>query len=144
MKKSALLLAFSVAASFGNMKAQTSWDFSSSAWPVIAGETSSVVKNNLGLVPGPATVVNFAQVEANNATFSDGYSGTKRFKLNGGGYTSTGTNTTPTQRYIVLRSTVILKSTFGIKTAVAEIVLYTSEPELLFCPQKLTPTPQML
>lgn len=103
MKKSVLLLAFSVAASFGNMKAQTSWDFSSSAWPVIAGETSSVVKNNLGLVPGPATVVNFAQVEANNATFSDGYSGTKRFKLNGGGYTSTGSNTTPTQRYIVLK-----------------------------------------
>ena len=103
MKKSLLLLAFSVVASVHSFKAQTAWDFSSAAWPVIAGETAPIVKNNLGLVPGPATVVNFAQVEANNATFSDGYSATKRFKLNGGGYTSTGTNTTPTQRYIVLK-----------------------------------------
>ena len=103
MKKSLLLLAFSVVASVSNLKAQTTWDFSSAAWPVTAGETTAVVKNNLGLVPGPATVVNFAQIEANTATFSDGYSATKRFKLNGGGYTSTGTNTTPTQRYIVLK-----------------------------------------
>ena len=103
MKKSLLLLAFAVVATVGNVKAQTTWDFSSSAWPVIAGETSAVVKNNLGLVPGPATVVNFAQIEANSANFPDGYSATKRFKLNGGGYTSTGVNTTPTQRYIVIK-----------------------------------------
>ncbi|MCD9855411.1 T9SS type A sorting domain-containing protein [Epilithonimonas sp. JDS] len=103
MKKSLLLLAFSVVASVNSFKAQTTFDFSSAAWPVTAGETTAVVKNNLGLVPGPATVVNFAQVEANTANFSDGYSASKRFKLNGGGYTSTGTNTTPTQRYVVLK-----------------------------------------
>lgn len=104
MKKSLLLLAFSVVASVNSFKAQTTWDFSSAAWPVIAGETTTTVKNNLGLVPGPATVVNFAQVEANTATFSDGYSATKRFKLNGGGYTSTGVNSTPTQRHIIYKT----------------------------------------
>lgn len=103
MKKSLLLLAFSVVATVGTVKAQTTWDFSSAAWPVTAGETTATVKNNLGLVPGPPSVVNFAQVEANSATFPDGFSASKRFKLNGGGYTSTGTNTTPTQRYIVIK-----------------------------------------
>lgn len=103
MKKSLLLLAFSVVATVGTVKAQTTWDFSSAAWPVNAGETTAIVKNNLGLVPGPPSVVNFAQIEANSATFSDGFSASKRFKLNGGGYTSTGTNTTPTQRYIVIK-----------------------------------------
>ncbi len=101
MKKSLLLLAFSVVATVNNFKAQTTWDFSS--WDVVAGVTASTVKNNLALVPGPETVVNFAQVEANTATFSDGYSASKRFKLNGGGFTSTGVNTTPTQRYIFFK-----------------------------------------
>lgn len=103
MKKSLLFLAFAVVATVGNVKAQTTWDFSSAAWPVVSGVASATVKNNLGLVPGPATVVNFAQIEANSFTFSDGYAASKRFKLNGGGYTSTGVNTTPTQRYIVLK-----------------------------------------
>jgi len=103
MKKSLLLLAFSIVATVGNVKAQTTWDFSSAAWPIISGETAKV-KNNLALVPGPETVVNFAQVEANSATFSDGFSATKRFKLNGGGFTSTGVNTTPTQRYIYFKT----------------------------------------
>lgn len=103
MKKSLLLLAFAVVATVGNVKAQTTWDFSSAAWPIISGETAKV-KNNLALVPGPETVVNFGAVEANTATFSDGYSASKRFKLNGGGYTSTGVNTTPTQRYIYFKA----------------------------------------
>lgn len=104
MKKSLLLLAFSVVATVGTVKAQTTWDFSSAAWPLNAtGEPTAVVKNNLGLVPGPASVVNFAIVEGSTASFSDGYSATKRFKLNGGGYTSTGVNSTPTQRYVVIK-----------------------------------------
>ncbi|WP_374444863.1 T9SS type A sorting domain-containing protein [Epilithonimonas sp.] len=103
MKKSLLLLAFAVVATVENVKAQTTWDFSSAAWPIISGETAKV-KNNLALVPGPETVLNFAQVESNSATFSDGYTATKRFKLNGGGFTSTGVNTTPTQRYIYFRT----------------------------------------
>lgn len=103
MKKSLLLLAFAVVATVGNVKAQTTWDFSSAAWPVISGETAKV-KNNLALVPGPETVVNFAQVESNSATFTDGYTATKRFKLNGGGFTSTGVNTTPTQRYVYFKT----------------------------------------
>ncbi|SHJ94480.1 T9SS type A sorting domain-containing protein [Epilithonimonas mollis] len=104
MKKSLLILAISVIASVNNFKAQTTWDFSSAAWPVIAGETVATVKNNIALVPGPPSVVNFAQVEANSATFEDGYTASKRFKLNGGGFTSTGVNTTPTQRYIYFKT----------------------------------------
>lgn len=103
MKKSLLLLAFAVVATVGNVKAQTAWDFSSAAWPIVSGETAKV-KNNLALVPGPETVVNFAQVESNSATFTDGYTATKRFKLNGGGFTSTGVNTTPTQRYVYFKT----------------------------------------
>lgn len=103
MKKSLLLLAFAVVATVGNVKAQTTWDFSSAAWPIVSGETAKV-KNNLALVPGPETVVNFAQVESNSATFTDGYTATKRFKLNGGGFTSTGVNTTPTQRYVYFKT----------------------------------------
>lgn len=103
MKKSLLLLAFAVVATVENVKAQTTWDFSSAAWPIVSGETAKV-KNNLALVPGPETVVNFAQVESNSATFSDGYTATKRFKLNGGGFTSTGVNTTPTQRYVYFKT----------------------------------------
>ncbi|WP_312766089.1 T9SS type A sorting domain-containing protein [Epilithonimonas sp.] len=101
MKKSLLFLAFSVVASVNSFKAQTTWDFSS--WDIVSGVTTSTVKNNIALVPGPETVVNFAQVEANTATFTDGYAATKRFKLNGGGYTSTGVNTTPTQRYLYFK-----------------------------------------
>lgn len=104
MKKSLLIVAIAAVASVNNFKAQTTWDFSSAAWPITAGETSAVVKNNLALVPGPPSVVNFAQVEANSPTFDDGYSATKRFKLNGGGYTSTGVNTTPTQRYVFFKT----------------------------------------
>lgn len=103
MKKSLLIFGIVAVASMNNYKAQTTWDFSSAAWPVIAGETSATVKNNLALVPGPETVVNFAQVEANSAPFTDGYVASKRFKLNGGGFTSTGVNTTPTQRYLYFR-----------------------------------------
>ncbi len=103
MKKSLLLLAFAVVATVENVKAQTTWDFSSAAWPIVSGETAKV-KNNLALVPGPETVVNFAQVESNSATFTDGYTATKRFKLNGGGFTSTGVNTTPTQRYVYFKT----------------------------------------
>lgn len=100
MKKSLLLLAFSIVATVGNVKAQTTWDFSN--WATNAtGEPVSVVKNNLGLVPGETT--NFGIVEASTANFPDGYQGTKRFKLNGGGYDTTGTNTTPTKRYILFK-----------------------------------------
>lgn len=103
MKKSLLIGAIAVVALMNNFKAQTTWDFSSSAWPVTAGETVATLKNNVALVPGPDTVVNFAQVETNSATFTDGYVASKRFKLNGGGFTSTGVNTTPTQRYLYFR-----------------------------------------
>jgi len=103
MKKSLLIGAIAVVALMNNFKAQTTWDFSSSAWPVTAGETTETVKNNLGLVPGPISSANFAQVEANSTTFPDNTAFTKRFKLNGGGFTSTGANTTPTQRYVVFK-----------------------------------------
>lgn len=102
MKKSLLLLAFSIVATVSNVKAQTTWDFSS--WATNAtGEAASGVKNNLGLVPGE-NVANFGVVEANTASFSDGYSASKRFKLNGAGYDTTGVNTTPTKRYVFYKT----------------------------------------
>lgn len=100
MKKSLLLLAFSVVATVGTVKAQTTWDFGT--WANNAtGEPAPIVKNNLGLVPGETT--NFGIIEGSTATFPDGYQGTKRFKLNGGGYDTTGVNTTPTKRYLVIK-----------------------------------------
>ena len=102
MKKSLLLLAFAVVATVGNVKAQTTWDFSSASWPLNAtGEPVSVVKNNLGLVPGESA--NFGIIEANAPTFPDGSSYTKRFKLNGGGYDSTGSSAVPTKRYLTFK-----------------------------------------
>jgi hypothetical protein len=67
MKKSLLLLAFSIVATVGNVKAQTTWDFSSAAWPVISGEMLRL-KIILLWFRGQK-LLNFAQVEANSATF---------------------------------------------------------------------------
>ena len=100
MKKTLLFLAFSLVASVGTVKAQTTWDFGT--WPNNAtGEPVAVVKNNLGLVPGETA--NFGIVEASSAVFQDGYPGTKRFKLNGGGYDSTGMSSVPTKRYLLIK-----------------------------------------
>jgi hypothetical protein len=100
MKKTLLFLAFAVVASANSFKAQTTWDFGTWANNP-TGEQTPVVKNNLGLVPGETT--NFGIVEASSAVFQDGYPGTKRFKLNGGGYDSTGSSSVPTKRYLLIK-----------------------------------------
>lgn len=107
MKKSLLLLAFAVVATVGNVKAQTNWDFGT--WPNIAAETASVVKNNLGLVPGEG-VTTFGVVEGNTANFAsnpdaEGFSATKRFKTGGAGFDTGLSNAVPTKRYVVFRVT---------------------------------------
>lgn len=78
------------------------WDFgNSSAWPVSAGYSSETLTDNLAMIPGSG-VSNMAAVELNSATFSaDGYTATKRFKLNGGSWdTGVSSYVMPTKRFI--------------------------------------------
>jgi hypothetical protein len=83
----------------GITTAQTkTWDFST--WPETAGIGSDeIIVDMLGLHP-IATNTNFGQVEANTATFDDGFTGTQRFKFNGGG--SAGETFMPSQRYLFI------------------------------------------
>ncbi len=88
---------------FGTVSnAQTVWDFGNSDdWPVNGGYSTNVVVQNLGMFPGES-VVNLGEVETNGSgTFSDGYTGTKRFKLNGASYETSATDfQMPTKRYV--------------------------------------------
>ncbi|SDG41056.1 T9SS type A sorting domain-containing protein [Epilithonimonas hungarica] len=107
MKKTLLLLAFSVVAAVSDFKAQTNWDFGT--WDNIAAVTAPVVKNNLGLVPGE-NVTTFGVVEGNTANFAsnpdaEGFNATKRFKFGGGGFDTGMSNAVPTKRYIVFKVT---------------------------------------
>lgn len=86
-----------------NFNAQTKvWDFGNDAtnWPLSAGiGNDPMVVDNLGLFPIP-TNTNFGAITANNLTFEDGYSATRRFQMNGGGYPSGEFSPMPTQRYL--------------------------------------------
>ena len=78
------------------------WNFSE--WGASTGYTNQV-KNNLGLYacsPSAETqITNFGLTEANSKKFDDGFEGSMRFKLNGGGYSSAaGFSATPTQRFV--------------------------------------------
>jgi hypothetical protein len=85
------------------MNAQTKvWDFGNdtATWPASSGiGTEPIVVDNLGLFPIP-TNTNFGAITNNNLTFSDGFSATQRFQMNGGGYPSGEFSTMPTQRYL--------------------------------------------
>ncbi len=101
MKKIFLFAAALVAAMTINAE-DAVWNFSE--WDDCSGFTNQV-KNNLGLfacAPDAETqITNFGVIEANAKTFDDGFEGSKRFKLNGGGFTSAaGFSATPTQRYL--------------------------------------------
>lgn len=77
------------------------WDFgNSSTWSVSSGYSVDTLFDNLAMIPG-SSVTNLGAVEANSATFLDGYTAAKRFKLNGGSY-DTGVTSfeMPTKRYI--------------------------------------------
>lgn len=85
------------------LNAQTKiWDFGNDAatWPLSSGiGTEPMVVDNLGLFPIP-TNTNFGAVNANNLTFGDGYSATRRFQMNGAGYPAGPFMAMPTQRYL--------------------------------------------
>ncbi|MBW7674734.1 T9SS type A sorting domain-containing protein [Chryseobacterium chendengshani] len=77
------------------------WDFGNSAtWPVSSGYSADTLYDNLAMIPG-SSVTNLGAVEANSATFLDGYTAAKRFKLNGGSWDTGATSfVMPTKRYI--------------------------------------------
>lgn len=84
------------------LQAQTkTWDFGNdrTTWPETAGiGQSEIVVDQLGLVPISGKD-NFGQIDASNSSFSDSYTATHRFKMNGGGGVSDPVFM-PTQRYM--------------------------------------------
>lgn len=76
------------------------WDFNT--WTLSSGigqETATI--DELGIYAGTnSNTYNTGTVTNSNYTFSDNFASTKRFQLNGAGYTSGNFSTTPTQRYI--------------------------------------------
>lgn len=101
MKKTLLSLLFTMLFSATFVNAQTkTWDFSNTTiWPLSAGiGINEMVVDGLGLFPIP-TNTNFGAINASSNTFSDGFVGTNRFQMNGGGGGTAGT-LLPTQRYV--------------------------------------------
>lgn len=100
-KKLFYVLILVLITNFGFSQTKT-WDFGNDAstWPLSAGiGNDPMVVDNLGLFPIP-TNTNFGAITSNNLTFEDGYSATRRFQMNGGGYPSGEFSTMPTQRYL--------------------------------------------
>ncbi len=86
--------------SISNAQTKT-WDFgnNTTTWPLSSGIGSEeIIVDNLGLYP-IATNTNFGAVTANNATFTDGFTATQRFQMNGGGSAPAGTFM-PVQRFL--------------------------------------------
>lgn len=77
------------------------WDFGNSAtWAVSSGYSVDTLLDNLAMIPG-SNVSNLAAVEANSATFPDGYTAAKRFKLNGGSWDTGATSfVMPVKRFV--------------------------------------------
>lgn len=101
MKKTLLTLLITMLFSATFVNAQTkTWDFSNTTiWPLTAGiGNNEIVVDQLGLFP-IATNTNFGAVNQSNATFSDGYTGTNRFQMNGGGGVAAPVYL-PIQRYV--------------------------------------------
>lgn len=86
-------------------KAQTKiWDFANDAttWPLSAGiGNNPMVVDNLGLYP-IATNTNFGAVTNGSGTFTDGFTGPRRFQMNGAGYPTGPFQAMPTQRYLFI------------------------------------------
>ncbi|WP_447950751.1 T9SS type A sorting domain-containing protein [Chryseobacterium koreense] len=102
MRKTLLLLACGLMGSVlsAQLTLPKTWDFS--AWALSSGigqETTTI--DELGIYAGVNTTLhNTGTVTASNYTFSDNFAATKRFQLNGAGYTSGVYSHLPTQRYI--------------------------------------------
>ena len=112
MKKKLLYLTFILLFSVSTINAQTKvWEFKDAAiWPLsnpitppaTAQESNyltETVVDKLGIFPGPSTVKNFGVINLNNGTFTDAYTSTTRFQVNGNGGV-TGTTYLPVQRYL--------------------------------------------
>lgn len=103
MKTKLLSFIFTMVLFTSILNAQTKiWDFGNdtTTWPVSAGipNTGPIIVDNLGLHPVIGGTANFAAINANVYTFTDGFTTVNRFQLNGGG--STGGTYLPTQRYL--------------------------------------------
>ena len=101
MKKKLLIGLFALMGVMSSAQTKI-WDFGNDAatWPLSPGiGTEPMVVDNLGLFPIP-TNTNFGAVNANNLTFGDGYSATRRFQMNGAGYPAGPFMAMPTQRYL--------------------------------------------
>lgn len=98
-KLRSLILSMSLVAAAANAQTKT-WDFGNdhTTWPLSSGISSEVVTDNLGLFP-IATNTNFGAVTSSNASFTDGYTGSYRFQMNGGGGVTAPTYM-PVQRYL--------------------------------------------
>lgn len=82
--------------------AQTkTWDFGNdrTTWPVSSGITTQRIVDNLGLYP-ISTNTNFGAITTNNASFTDGFTATHRFQMNGAGYSGSTFMAMPTQRFL--------------------------------------------
>jgi len=87
--------------------AQKTWDFGNNAttFPLSTGITSTpTVIDNLGFYANSPEasnqITNFGAITANNATFSDEYTATRRLQLNGAGYSGSTFMAMPTQRFL--------------------------------------------
>lgn len=101
MKKKLLFLSLVVFTTISTAQTKV-WDMGNdtATWPSSAGiGNNPTIVDNLGLYP-IATNTNFGAVNSNSATFSDGFTATQRFQMNGAGYSSGPFQAMPTQRYL--------------------------------------------
>uniref|UniRef100_UPI004048098A T9SS type A sorting domain-containing protein n=1 Tax=Mariniflexile sp. TaxID=1979402 RepID=UPI004048098A len=91
MKQKLLLFILPVILFTATLQAQDKvWNFAnpSANWPLgFAGVSTPTIIDNLGLVPGDA-ITNMGQIDGNNQTWTDGFSGSQRIKQNGAGVNS--------------------------------------------------------
>lgn len=102
MKKTLLLFAAGLMSSVlsAQLTLPKTWDFNT--WATSSGiGQETVTMDDLGIYAGVNTTLhNTGTVSTSNFTFADGFASTKRFQLNGAGYTSGVYTNLPTQRYI--------------------------------------------
>ncbi|WP_194765967.1 T9SS type A sorting domain-containing protein [Tamlana sp. I1] len=98
MKKQLLLIILPILLFSVSVQAQTKvWNFSDeSVWPISDGIATAQIVDKLTLEPHPTSTKLFGQVDGSSQSFSDGFSSTNRFKVNGG---SGATGALPTARF---------------------------------------------
>ncbi|WP_130733797.1 T9SS type A sorting domain-containing protein [Flavobacterium sp. J27] len=105
MKTKLLFLSISLLLYSVTIIGQTkTWDFGNdeTTWPIGNGYNTNTIVDNLGIewnVNSP-TASNVGVIESSPKTFTDGYVGANRFKLNGAGYSGSTFQVMPTQRYV--------------------------------------------